>query len=156
MPKTRLLFLTVTALILFAMIPFVSAQPRTVISESTDITIIDAYYGDLDGDACEDDIKILLEFRFPNDDPVRVDLNIWIELPSGLTYNVRISVYRAPAQSILNIDCIDMATESGWYTVTMLASVMGTGNGKYYITDQLIFDPPTGAGPGLPDVKAYF
>ncbi|MBD3406047.1 MAG: hypothetical protein GF411_07985 [Candidatus Lokiarchaeota archaeon] len=156
MQKSNLTILAASMIVLLSLIPLASAQPRTVVSESTDISIIDAYYADLDGDNCEDDIKILLEFKFPTDDSVRVDLNIWIELPSGLTYNVRVSVYRAPAQSILNIDGLNMATESGWYTVTMLASVMGTGNGKYYITDQLIFDPPTGAGPGLPDVKAYF
>ena len=49
-----------------------------------------------------------------------------------------------------------MAIESGWYTVTLLASVMGAGNGKLYITDEIIFDPPLPAGPGLPpSVNAY-
>jgi hypothetical protein len=136
------------------MLPTVSAQPR--ITSGSNIRIMDAYYGDLDGDGYEDDIKLLVEFSFGNTDPSRVDLNIWIELPSGIIYNFRISVYRPPNESILNIDCIDMATESGWYTVTMLASVMGAGNGKLYITDQLEFDPPTGTGPGLPKVEAYF
>lgn len=136
------------------MVPVVSAQPR--IASVDYIQIMDAYYGDLDGDGVEDDIKILIEFAFTTLEPSRVDLNIWIELPSGYTYNIRVSVYRAPAESILNIDGINMATESGWYTVTMLASVTGTGGGKYYITDQLIFDPPTEAGPGLPGVFAYF
>ena len=136
------------------MIPVVSAQPR--IASVDHIQIIDAYYGDLDGDGAEDDIKILIEFSFATLDPSRVDLNLWIELPSGYTYNVRVSVFRAPSESILNIDGINMATESGWYTVSMLASVAGTGSGKYYITDQLIFDPPTESGPGLPGVTAYF
>ena len=136
------------------MIPVVSAQPR--IESVNYIQIIDAYYGDLDGDLVEDDIKILVEFAFTILEPTRVDINLWIELPSGYTYNVRVSVFRAPAESVLNIDCFNMATESGWYTVTMLASVMGTGGGRYYITDQLIFDPPTEQGPSLPGVTAYF
>ncbi len=135
-------------------LPVVSAQPRIASVQS--IRIIDAYYADLDGDSYEDDIKLLVQFDFITIDPQRVDLNIWIELPSGFTYAFRISVYRAPAESVLHIDCIDMATESGWYTVTMLASVMGTGNGKVYIADQLEFDPPTGGGPGLPEIAAYF
>ncbi|MHA1481134.1 MAG: hypothetical protein ACTSQZ_06905 [Candidatus Thorarchaeota archaeon] len=151
--KKPILLLAVL-LLATALIPAVSAQPR--IASVDYIRIIDAYYADLDGDGVEDDIKILVEFAFTDSDPSRVDLNLWIELPSGYTYNVRVSIYRAPAESILNIDCINMATESGWYTVTMLASIMGGGNGKLYITDQLIFDPPTEAGPGLPGVYAYF
>ena len=151
--QKRMLLFAVLAL-LFLLIPRASAQPRATASQ--DIRIIDAYYSDLDFDGNQDDIKILLEFSFTDVVPSRVDLNIWIELPSGLTYSVRVSIYRTPNDSILNLDCIDMATESGWYTVTMLASIMGTGNGRMYIIDQLEFDPPTGAGPGIPDVLAYF
>ena len=155
MRTLELRFLLVLALSVAMFLPVVSAQPRVASIES--IFIADAYYADLDGDGYEDDIKLLVEFSFENLDPIRVDLNIWIELPSGLMYVFRISVYRAPAQSTLNVDCIDMATESGWYTVTMIASIMGTGGGKFYITDQLEFDPPTGGGPGLPPrVVAYF
>lgn len=150
-----------SALILVALmaasvlVPMVSAQPRLATAEY--IQIIDAYYADLDGDGYEDDIKLLLEFSFTDAEPSRVDLIIWIELPSGTTYNIRLSVYRAPSASILNVDCFNMATESGWYTVTMLASIMGAGNGKIYLTDELMFDPPTGSGPGLPpSIRAYF
>ena len=145
----------VVIIALAALAPIVDAQPR--VAEVEYISIIDAYYADLDGDSYEDDIKLLVEFSFTDTEPTRVDLNIWIELPSGFMYSFRISVYRAPAQSVLNIDCLDMATESGWYTVTLLASVMGAGNGKLYITDELVFDPPTGGGGSLPpSVNAYF
>jgi hypothetical protein len=151
--KKRMLLFAVLAS-LFLLVPRASAQPRAITSH--EIHIVDAYYDDLDLDGYLDDIKILLEFSFTDAVPARVDLNIWIELPSGLTYSFRVSIYRTPNDSILNLDCIDMATESGWYTVTMLASIMGTGNGRVYITDQLEFDPPTEAGPGLPGVYAYF
>ena len=151
--QKRVLLFAVFAL-LFLVIPRVRAQPRAAATQ--DIQIIDAYYDDLDLDGYQDDIKILLEFSFTDTVPVRVDLNIWIELPSGLIYCVRVSIYRTPNDSILNLDCIDMATESGWYTVSMLVSIMGTGNGRVYIADQLEFDPPTEAGPGLPGVYAYF
>jgi hypothetical protein len=155
MRTLELRFLLVLALSMVVFLPVVNAQPRIASVQS--IYIADAYYADLDNDGYEDDIKLLLEFCFENVDSVRVDLNIWIELPSGLMYAFRISVYRAPAQSTLNVDCLDMATESGWYTVTMIASIMGMGGGKYYITDQLDFDPPTGGGPGLPPaIDAYF
>lgn len=135
-------------------IPTISAQPR--IASVDYIQIVDAYYADLDGDGYEDDIKLLVECCFTDSDPTRVDLNIWIELPSGLTFSVRVSIYNTPSEFLLNIDCFDMAIESGWYTVTLLASIMGAGNGKLYITDEIIFDPPTGGGPGLPpSVNAY-
>ena len=155
MKSTGLRIFVVLAFLALVSVPLASAQPQ--LSSVQSIYIADAYYADLDADGYEDDIKLLLEFSFENIEPLRVDLNIWIELPSGLMYTFRVSVWGAPAQSTLNIDCIDMATESGWYTVTMLASVMGTGSGKVYITDQLEFDPPTGSGPGLPPrVVAYF
>ncbi|MHA1769186.1 MAG: hypothetical protein ACTSV3_04980 [Candidatus Thorarchaeota archaeon] len=140
---------------LSVLVPLTSAQPRLATVDY--IQIIDAYYADLDGDGYEDDIKLLVQFSLGTTEPSRIDINIWIELPSGIKYSMRVSVYRAPSDSILNIDCFDMATESGWYTVTMLASIMGTGNGKVYLTDNIVFDPPTGTGPGLPpSVDAYF
>jgi hypothetical protein len=152
---TRRLTLFLAAVVMLAMfIPAINAQPRIASIEY--IRIIDAYYADLDGDDYEDDIKLLVDCSFGDTDPSRVDLNIWIELPSGLTFNVRVSIYNTPNTFILNIDCFDMAIESGWYTVTLLASIMGSGNGKLYITDEIIFDPPTGIGPGIPpSVNAY-
>ena len=153
--RVRYGLLLVGIIALAAFVPVANAQPR--LASIDYIQIVDAFYADLDGDGYEDDIKLLVEFSFENTEPSRVDLNIWIELPSGIVYNVRVSVYRAPTESILNIDCFDMATESGWYAVTMLASIMGAGNGKIYLVDELIFDPPTGIGPGLPpSVNAYF
>lgn len=139
---------------LAALPPVASAQAR--ISEYQYIQIADAYYADLDGDLYQDDIKLLFSCCFGEVNPTRVDLNIWIELPSGLTYSVRISIYNTPSQFLLNVDCFNMATESGLYAVTLLASVMGAGSGKLYIIDEIIFDPPTGGGPGLPPtVVAY-
>ena len=151
---TRKLTLFFAAIVMLALcIPAVNAQPRLA---SVDyIQIVDAYYADLDADGDEDDIKLLVQCSFADTDPTRVDLNIWIELPSGYTFNVRVSIFNTPNEFLLNIDCIDMAIESGWYTVTLLASIMGAGNGKLYLTDEIIFDPPTEKGPGLPAVYAY-
>ncbi len=150
----KLAILMVSIVMLSAIVPTISAQPR--IASVDYIQIADAFYADLDGDGYEDDIKLLVECCFTESNPTRIDLNIWIELPSGLTFSVRVSIYNTPSEFLLNIDCYDMAIESGWYTVTLLASVMGAGNGKLYITDEIIFDPPTGGGPGLPpSVSAY-
>ena len=152
---TRKLTLILTAIVMLTLcIPAVNAQPR--IASVDYIQIVDAYYADLDGDGYEDDIKLLVDCCFLDTNPSRVDLNIWIELPSGFTFNVRVSIYNTPNEFLLNIDCFDMAIESGWYTVTMLASVMGAGNGKLYIIDEIVFDPPPPAGPGFPpSVNAY-
>ncbi len=144
------------ALFTFTLIPMVSASPRSVQVQDVCIWISDAYYADLDGDSYEDDIKILVEFALADIDPSRVDINLWVTLPSGTTYAFRISVYRPPAASTLQIDCIDMAQESGWYEIDMIASIFGTSSGRCQITDYFIFDPPTGGGPGLPTVTAYF
>ena len=154
METRKLAFLFAAIVVLSLWIPAVNAQPRVATAEY--IQIVDAYYADLDADGYEDDIKLLVDCRFTDTDPTRVDLNIWIELPSGLTYNVRVSIYNTPNEFLLNIDCFDMAIESGWYTVTLIASVMGSGDGKLYITDEIVFDPPLPAGPGLPpSVNAY-
>ena len=152
---TRKLTLVFAAIVLLsALIPAANAQPR--ISSIDYIQIVDAYYADLDGDGYEDDIKLLVDCCFLDTNPTRVDLNIWIELPSGLTFNVRVSIYNTPNTFLLNIDCFDMAIESGWYTVTLLASIMGAGNGKLYVTDEIVFDPPVPGGPGFPpSVNAY-
>ncbi|TFG26680.1 hypothetical protein EU527_19440 [Candidatus Thorarchaeota archaeon] len=154
MNKRRLTILITAIVILSVIVPTINAQPR--IASVDYIQIVDAYYADLDGDGYEDDIKLLVGCCFTDTNPSRVDLNIRIVLPSGLTFNVRISIYNTPSEFLLNIDCFDMAIESGWYTVTLFASVMGVGNGKLYIIDEIIFDPPTGGGPGLPpSVIAY-
>jgi len=154
METRKLAFLFTAIVVLSLWIPAVNAQPRVTTAEY--IRIVDAYYADLDADGYEDDIKLLVECSFVDTDPNRVDLNIWIELPSGLTFNVRVSIFNTPNEFLLNIDCFDMAIESGWYTVTLLASVMGSGDGKLYITDEIIFDPPLPVGPGFPpSVNAY-
>jgi hypothetical protein len=155
MQKKRFILILITLVALAFLTPSVHAQPRT--STLDCIQIIDAYYADLDEDSFEDDIKILVEFSLGNTDPVRINLDIWIELPSGFVYYFKVLVYRAPTESVLNIDCINMATESGWYTVSLVGSIMGSGSGKFYTIDQLTFDPPTGGGPGLPlSLSAYF
>ncbi len=156
MKKGLLPIILVAGLLILMSVPSVDAVSQLRIADVDYVSIVDAYYADLDGDGYEDDIKLLVEFSFPTDEIVRVDLNIWIELPSGLTFNLRVSVWRAPNDSLLNIDCIDMAIESGWYTVYLVTSVMGSGGGKYYITDFLIFDPPGEGGSGLPGISAYF
>jgi len=154
MNKRLIPILFIAGMLFLTCMPVADAQALRI-ADVPYIQIIDAYYADLDGDGVEDDIKLLIEFAFPTKVVSRVDLNIWIELPSGLTFNIRVSVWRAPGESILNVDGINMAIESGWYTVTLLASVMGTGGGKYYIWDEIVFDPPKG-GSGLPGVDAYF
>ncbi|MDF1538276.1 MAG: hypothetical protein P1Q69_05190 [Candidatus Thorarchaeota archaeon] len=154
MNKKLIPLMVLAGMLFLTCMPVADAQVLKV-ADVTYIQIIDVYYADLDDDGIEDDIKLLVEFSFPTDTVARVDLNIWIELPSGYTFNVRVSVLRAPGESILNIDCFNTAIESGWYTVTLLASVMGSGGGRYYIMDEIVFDPPKG-GSGLPGVVAYF
>ena len=155
MQRKKFMLILIALVTLLFLTPSVYAQPRLTTFDC--IQIIDAYYADLDGDTFEDDIKLLVEFSFGDTTPSRINLDIWIELPSGFIYYFKVLIYRAPSESILNIDCINMATESGWYTVSLVGSIIGSGGGKLYTTDQLTFDPPTGGGPGLPpSLSAYF
>lgn len=152
--KTRgLLLLLCVFLVGIMTIPTVRAQTRSL--EVGSIVIQDAYYGDLDSDQTEDDIKILVDFHLDNIQPSRIELFFDLVLPSGVSYSFKVIIYGCPT-SVLNLDCINMATESGIYTLSMFALLYGSGTGKLYTTDYLEFDPPTGAGPGLPDILAYF
>ncbi len=146
--------LLLAVIIALWLVPTVYASPRT--TDARLVYISNAYYTDLDGDSCPDDIKILVEFAFGELDPSRVAINLWIILPSGVTYTFKITVYRPPDCSTLQIDCMNMAYESGWYTIDMSARLSGTVDGRYVVTDTFAFDPPTGGGPGLPTVNAYF
>ncbi len=152
--RTRgLLMLLCVILVGIMAIPTVRAQTRSLVLGS--IAIQDAYYGDLDSDQIEDDIKILVAFQLDDIQPSRIELYFDLVLPSGNGYSFKVIIYGCPT-SALNLDCINMATESGIYTVSMVAFLYGSGTGKLYTTDYLEFDPPTGAGPGLPDIVAYF
>ena len=133
-----------------------SALAYTRAAESNTLRISDAYYGDLDGDLYADDIKILVQFSLGTLNPSKVTIDLQVVLPSGTTYAFRIIVYHPPTSSVLQIDCFDMAYESGMYMVEMSALISGTSNGKYLASDTFMFDPPTGGGPGLPTVTAYF
>ncbi len=152
--KSVLLFVILAAL---AVLPLAHAAPtQTLTTESKSVFILDAYYDDLDGDSQLDDIKILVNFDLDEYGSSRVDINIAITLPSGTTYAFIVSVRKPPTYSILQIDCFDMAYESGWYEVQMVAFLSGRTSGRITITDVFSFDPPTGGGPGLPTVSAYF
>ncbi|MHA1780463.1 MAG: hypothetical protein ACTSYL_06295 [Candidatus Thorarchaeota archaeon] len=144
-------------LMVITLLPLVNAAPtRVLTSESESVYISNAYYDDLDGDTYFDDIKILVEFAFTDSEPTRIDISLWVTLPSGTTYSFRVSVHKPPSSSTLQIDCIDMAYECGWYQIQMLASIVNRNDGKALISDVFSFDPPTGGGPGLPTVSAYF
>ena len=118
MNKRIIPLMLLAGMLLLTCMPVANAQPVRL-ADVDYIRLIDAYYADLDGDGAEDDIKLLVEFSFPTNVVARVDLNLWMELPSGFTFNIRVSVWRAPGESILNIDCFNTAIESGWYEVTL-------------------------------------
>lgn len=120
------------------------------------ITIDDAYYGNLDDDSYEDDIRISLTLVVSNwYYYTDIDLYIGIELPSGIEFwfIAEFTVYKTTYSGYITIDfdLLNTATESGWYT----ASAVGFANNeRVSIMDTLIFDPP-GSTDGA-DPKGYY
>ncbi|MFX0091298.1 MAG: hypothetical protein ACFFBD_05995 [Candidatus Hodarchaeota archaeon] len=151
-------------LFLFALLSILaisaSATPRATFSENliVSVSIVDAFYDDLDDDGFMDDIQIdvLLDFIAADDLPKLIRLTLAMEmiLPSGLSYEFAVEVWVSPSSDRhLIITLWNTATESGWYTVNLQGFVRGTGDGAFSLQDSLIFDPPTGQGSGNPSIR---
>jgi len=115
-------------------------------------TITFANYTDWDNDLFEDDIYFYLALNFTDvvvPETAVIETTVYIELPSGTIISgaVRYSVYTV--DQVITIYSLDTATEAGWYTVTTVTALLGSGKSDVSVS-QYLFDPPTGKGNGLP------
>lgn len=139
---------------------FLMQQPLNVSSASTDnavdidLIILDAYYGDFDGDRLFDDVRILLKIDiqfayYLDDESINAILKIDIFLPSGLKYKgvLKFSTEYEGNDIFVLITALNTATESGWYE-TEIDSIITFDKNTYTPSDDFIFDPPTDGGSG--------
>ncbi|MFX0093773.1 MAG: hypothetical protein ACFFBD_18620 [Candidatus Hodarchaeota archaeon] len=120
------------------------------------ISIVDAFYDDLDADGLMDDVEIDLLFDFAEaenpPEKITVILAMKMVLPSGLTYafTLEIWIYSTSTDRLLILTLLNTATESGWYTVSLEGIVRVKSEASFLLQDSFSFDPPTGKGTGNP------
>lgn len=127
---------------------------ETVIIENNKITmaitIVDAYYTELDGDGIQNDVVSHFNLNFTNDQFTSVfyDLDFSLILPSGINYSYHYAFSTTEYDLAYVVSFFNHATESGWYTFGITGTIYqgGTATGAV----DLIFDPPGGTGGGDP------
>jgi len=120
------------------------------------IYITHAYYYDMDSDGVKDDV--LLDFTCYVKDYIPTPswsyFEIYLTLPSGLTYYVTFEVigrYRVLAMSMIWYNC---ATEAGWYNIEINSYTTFYGLIGFSWSD-IDFDPPVQGGTGEPHVYIF-
>ena len=148
-------------------VPVFGLSSVTFFSQNKEIeatlTIVDAFYTDLDDDEVLD-IVAFFNLRFSSDDCGTTDsendddedkdrlykvlLFVRLTLPSGYRFSYRWYLKIRDSFYSGEIDFYDHATESGIYKLSILA-ILITGGISYGIVDY-DFDPPGGSGGGDP------
>ena len=129
-----------------------SAYPSVTFSEPFTLEITYANYLDLDADGIQDDITTSFKLFSPFVYEVYMigTLDLYLELPSGLTWWCTLDVDRVISEVEVTVEWYNCATEAGWYDFTVeLRTYAITPMGRiYWITDfdNLIFDPPEDEG----------
>jgi len=148
----RLLVFALVAACFLAMVP---NQARADGSGQKDdplqVVIKNADYCDLDRDGSEDDIVTTFRITVLSDEVVfkRTQIYCHLILPSGSGFILVIGVKGEYRQLTLTIGWLNVVTESGWYTFSVLSFLIGESN-IYYGSSSVAFDPPTGGDPGPP------
>lgn len=114
----------------------------------TDTTIWDAYYTNLDNGQVADDIVVDFSMYASSWNRIEASiLYIELSLPSGYTYNYRITFYKQ-ASSVSTLLFYNHATEPGWYSISIVwYALIRDTNYAMCSWDYLEFDPP-GGSPG--------
>jgi len=122
----------------------------TTESDNFQITIIDAYYADLDNDGYEDDIWIEGKTEILNrEGRVRYDLYVDIYTPDNQTHSALFYVLSDLHSHSYFIHAYDTARAEGWYKVSFQGLLYGEGD-LTYCDSSYEFDPPTNSGSGDP------
>ncbi len=131
-------------------------QPIAASQLATTVTINDAFYADLDGDALEDDVSILITIRIGDGQksPGKSEVYYTLTLPSGQQHRALVKIIGKYREIRLALSWFDAAWEPGWYNIRVDAFVYGVPGVSY---DMAIcdFDPP-GTGNGDPTIKVSF
>lgn len=117
-----------------------AAEACTTTSTGFDVSIVTAYYADLEGDGIENDVYVLLQFDIVDVPIYDFVYQIVLELPSGASYVYLVAVRAWVTTVYLNNYFFNHATESGNYTVyvdTLLVAPYNAADSA-----MMVFDPP--------------
>ena len=140
---------------IFAILPISEVVGETYVTDSemtVMIDITDAYYTALDDDGIADDIVANFDMtvqkngrQLPNE-RLKFDLYVELILPSGLNhlFGFRVTCKRGVCVSPI-IHMHNVATEPGWYTITLTCVLFDRGFITGVGSESLEFDPPGGS-----------
>lgn len=133
----------------------ISEECKINFAGGLEMTILHAYYYDLDSDGNEDDILSVIQFSTcsNNVEFVITDLYQYLTLPSGFTYSCRFIIIGYFDTVVIEFYWYNVATESGWYTLEAF-SESWNNNWVCYNYDTVTFDPPESDDGGMPRVEA--
>lgn len=150
-----ILFVSISLIFSTAQLGAAAPYPGTTVNWMS-IYITHAYYYDLDYDGIKDDV--LVDFTCYVKDwipsPSWSYYELFLRLPSGMTYLVTFEVYGKYRVLQLRMAWFNCATESGWYNIK-IDSYAIFSNAIGYSTSNYDFDPPTQGGTGEPHVILY-
>ena len=137
---------------------FTSGNAITPNSDILEISVLHAYYYDLDNDGVEDDIYTVVRVYSPYGyvEIINAEIYQYITLPSGICYYINVTVSGYSSGFRLSTYWYNIATESGWYHFK--ATLDNLNYYSYtYDTAEVVFDPPNPipVGQPIPDAVVY-
>ena len=136
--------------LIISMLALNSIQLTSGVPYKTSAKITDAFYGDYDefvgqvSDGLEDDVRVNVTLSvFDPKSEISVYVFLSVEMPSGILFSyifeIEITKNTKMDQFDLHFVLLDIATESGWYDVTV--SAFGERD-PFALEDEFTFDPP--------------
>lgn len=125
------------------------SSTMSVVAQKPGLSIITAYYTDLDGDNIEDDVYTEASIYLKGKEYTRILLVFELVLPSGYIFKDHYLYCAVTAGEIFRFSFINGAPESGDYIFNLDAYIFRVGEFDYY-SDSLLFDPPGEEEPDIP------
>ncbi|RMG34074.1 MAG: hypothetical protein D6732_11010 [Methanobacteriota archaeon] len=118
---------------------------------SISVAILFANYTDLDEDGYMDDVYAEVSIDLYGGVAYTFEYYVTLTLPSGLNFSYLFIISTNYQSFTIYNFFYDHATESGWYTLNIDATL--NNGGRSTATSTLIFDPPGGSGGSDPDLE---
>ncbi len=125
------------------------SSTMSAVAQKPGLSIITAYYTDLDGDNIEDDVYAEASIYLKGEEYTRILLLFSLVLPSGYVFRSYYLYCAVTAGEIFKFSFINGAPENGDYIFNLKAYIFRIGEFDYY-SDSLLFDPPGEEEPDTP------
>lgn len=150
-----MLRLSLNRLLLFILPLFIILPTSHAAKLNITYSIHDAYYTCLDDDSKEDDVVGVIHVHISNPKKIsNFKIVATLIMPSGNGFIGEIHLVTSKATFFLDIEFRNCALESGDYYLH-ISLTLNTG-GTQTLTDDIVFDPPTGDDPSPPTLTCRF